>query len=186
MRRVLLLPILLLALAGCGEDEAEEISGTGYSYEVPGGWEDVSDDAEFEAAGFNSDSVVRGESSEGFASNINVVRETSLASDIDIDEYTEAGLRLLKEPELLTGEAREIFEGIDAKDFSDTTKVELDGADARSTDYSSEQGGRSLRLRVVSAIDDDTAYNITFTALRSHFEDDVEALDEIVDSWRWR
>jgi len=186
VRRLVVLLVAALVVAGCGEDETTRVNGTGYSYELPDGWEDVSDDAEFGAVGFNSDSVARGEPREGFATNVNVIRETSLAEGLDIDEYSRAGLRLLKHPNLLGGEAREIFESIGAKDFSETGKVELDGEDARFTDYSSDQGGRALRLRVVSAIRAGTAYNITFTALRTHFEEELDELRSVVGSWAWR
>jgi uncharacterized lipoprotein YehR (DUF1307 family) len=186
VRTLLVLLVAAVVIAGCGEDESPRVNGTGYSYELPDGWEDVSDDAEFGAVGFNTDSVARGEPEEGFATNVNVIRETSLAEELDIDEYSRAGLRLLKHPEALGGEAREVFERIGAKDFSATEKVELDGEDARFTDYSSDQGGRALRLRVVSAIRAGTAYNITFTALRTHFEEEVDALQDLVGSWAWR
>ena len=186
MRRLTILLVAALALAGCGEEEGDRATGSGYGYELPEGWEEVSGLAEFEAIGFNSDSVSRAEPEEGFATNVNVILETSLAASLDVDRYSRAGLRLLRHPERLSGEARTIFERIGATDFSETEEVVLDGEDARSTDYSSDQGGRALRLRVVSAIRDGTAYNITFSALRTHFAEDIEAMNEVVGSWEWR
>ena len=185
MRRLGILVLLSLTLVACGADEAEEVSGTGYSYELPEGWEEASGE-DFEAGGLSADTMVHGEAEEGFSTYVNVVRETSLAPDLGIDAYIRAGLRLLKRPDLLSGELRRIFEGIGAHDFSDTGKLKLDGEDARFTDYSSNQRGRALRIRSVSAIREGTAYNITFATLRTHFEDDLDALRDLVRSWEWR
>ena len=186
MRRLSALLLASLALVACNADEPQEVSGTGYGYELPEGWENASGESEFEAGGFNSDSVVHAEPEEGFATNLNVIRETSLAPDLRVDAYSRAGLRLLRRPGLLSGELREIFEDIGAHDFSDTGTLRLDGEEARFTDYSSNQGGRALRIRSVSAIRRGTAYNISFAALRTHFEKDLDALRHVVRSWEWR
>lgn len=185
----LLVAALLAAglLAGCGGDDADDggngaVEGTGYTVELPDGWDDRSDQSEdFAAAGFEPDVVMSDDPEGGFARNINVLRQTSLADGVDVDRLAQDSRRALQDPELL----EQLGGGLEPTDISDVTELQLDGEPARAFDYSSERDGRELRFRQVYAVEGGTGYVITYTALADDFEEGAQALDEVVDSWTW-
>jgi hypothetical protein len=175
--------LAVLALGGCGTDDPERVSGDGYSYEVPGGWDDRSEAAdEISAAGFQPDTIVADDPEEGFTASVNVVRETSLAGNVDVDAYVEQSRRNLSDPEALS---RLGLEGFEPELQGGIEEDELDGEDSRSFDYTADQEGREIAFRQLYAVREGTAYVVTYTALRDGFEDGADALDEIIDSWEW-
>jgi hypothetical protein len=186
-----LLALAMLAAAGCGGDDGDSIDGNGYSYSVPEGWEDASDseaaDEASEVIGVRFDSLVNGEAKDGFAVNVNVLRERVPGGMTD-SEYAELNIATLRDPSAAgyPPELAERIEELDVRGLSRPRELELDGAGAMTWDYDTTQGGRDLRQRQMVVVRDGAGYTITLTALPSQFEDGTEALDEVVESWSWK
>jgi hypothetical protein len=177
------LVIAAVAIGACGGDDGERVDGDGYSYELPGGWDDRSASAdEISAAGFQPDTIVADDPVEGFTPSVNVVRETSLADDVDVNDYVELSRRNLSDPQALEQLG---LEGFEPQLEDEVREGELDGEDSSSFDYTANQQGKEVAFRQVYAIRDGTAYVLTYTALRDRFQDGTDALDEVIDSWEW-
>ena len=43
-----------------------------------------------------------------------------------------------------------------------------------------------MRFRAVATVHDGTGYAVTYTALRTRFDEDVDGFDAVLDTWRWR
>jgi hypothetical protein len=184
-----LLTVLALAAAGCGGGD-DPVEGAGYSYSVPDGWEDVSNDAddEIDIAGLRPDSLVVGEREDGFAPDVNVIREGGLPAGVTTAQYAEVSLAGLQDPEGagLPPELVDIVGELDPHDFSETRDTELDGEEAVVWDFSGKsRDGGDTRVRQVTAVRDRSAYTLTLTVRPDRFEDETDALDEVVDSWEW-
>jgi len=108
VRRSSAILVVLLALSGCGSEDSESVRGTGYQFELPAGWEERTDDEaleDFDFAGYQFDTVATGEVEEGFATNVNVIVEGSVAPGVSTREYAEASERTLRNPGLIQGDA---------------------------------------------------------------------------------
>jgi DcrB len=191
-RRLLpLLALAVFAVAGCGGGDEDPVEGTGYTYSVPDGWEDASDQAEdepgLELGGIRPDSIVVAEPEDDFATNVNVVRQDGLPSGVTAAQYAEANLAGLRNPTAagLPPELVETVKSLKPSDISKRRDVDLDGEEAFEWDYRATQGGRRMRLRQVAAVVDGAGFTVTLTALPDGFEEGDEALDEIVESWSW-
>ena len=186
-----LLALAALAATGCGGEDEDPVEGTGYTYSVPDGWEDASDSQAAEEApeviGVRFDSLVNGEAEDGFAVNVNVLRER-VPDGITASEYAELNIATLRDPSAAgyPPELAERIEELDVRGLSRPRELELDGAGAMTWDYGTTQGGRDMRQRQMVAVRDGAGYTITLTALPSQFEDGAEALDEVVESWSWK
>jgi hypothetical protein len=186
-----LLALAAVTLAGCnGDDENEEpVEGTGYTYAVPDGWEDVSDQAEEEidVGGFRPDTLVIGESEDDFATNVNVIREDGLPNAVTAAQYADASLAGLRDP-VGAGFPPEVAQAIEdgnLREISDPRDAELDGEEAFTWDYRGTQDGRDVRVQQVAAVMDGAGYTLTLTVLPDRFDEGDEALDEVVESWQW-
>jgi hypothetical protein len=184
-----LLAALALGAAGCGGDD-DPVEGAGYSYSVPDGWQDVSDDAddEIDIGGLRPDSLVVGEREEGFAPDVNVIREGGLPAGITTAQYADVSLAGLKDPERagLPPELVDIVGKLEPHDFSETRDTELDGEEAVVWDFSGKsRDGDDTRVRQVTAVRGRSAYTVTLTVRPDRFEDETDALDEVVESWEW-
>jgi hypothetical protein len=184
-----LLALAALAAAGCGGDDEDPVDGSGYTYSVPDGWEDVSDQAEDEidVGGFRPDTLVVGEREDDFATNVNVIREGGVPERVTAAQYGEVSLAGLRDPVAagLPPELAEVIESLHPRQISGLRDAELDGEEAVAWDYRSSQDGRSLRVRQVAAVMDGAGYTVTLTVLPERFEDGTVALDEVVESWEW-
>ena len=190
-------PIVLLALlalagtgAGCGDEETETASGSGYTYEVPEGWEDRSDEGDLKEeaglAGYTFDTAVTDDSEEGFADNVNVIVERSIAPGVDSREYAEASAQLLRSSGQAQGELGAAVAQLNPRDLTSLTRIELDGQEAYSIEYTGDQGGRVLRFRNVIAVRGGRAYGITYTALRHRFRENADVASQVIETWSWR
>ena len=186
-----LLALAAFAAAGCGGEDEDKVEGTGYTYSVPDGWEDASDsqaaEEALEVSGVRFDSLVNGEAEDGFAVNVNVLRER-VPGGITASEYAQLNIATLRDPSAAgyPPELAERIEELDVRGLSRPRELELGGADAMTWDYSTTQGGRDMRQRQMVVVRDGAGHTITLTALPSQFEDGAEALDEVVESWSWR
>ena len=183
-----LLALAALAAAGCGEDDPVE--GAGYTYSVPDGWEDVSDEAddEIDIAGMRPDSLVAGEAEDGFAPDVNVIREGGLPADVTTAQYADVSLAGLRDPAGagLPPELVEIVDRLGPHDFSEPQDSELDGEEAVVWEFSGKsRDGGDTRVRQVTAVHDSSAYTLTLTVRPNRFDEETDALDEIVDTWEW-
>jgi hypothetical protein len=178
-----------LLLAGCGSEETETVEGQGYRFELPDGSplpERLFSDVELNFIGFSPDTVVTGKRTEGFSTNLNVIRQGSIDPKVSARQVAEAGIKVLRNPRLLGREASEALGSAGARDVSALDNTTLDGEDAVRYSYTASRGGQLLRLRQVIAVRDGAAYTITFTALRDRFAEEASDLEPILSSWRWR
>jgi hypothetical protein len=177
--------LVAVALVGCGGDEQEQVEGTGYAYAVPDGW-DEEDAGDVEVGQVRPDSLVVGEREEGFATNVNVIRE-EVPSSVTAAHYAEANLAGLRDPAGagFPPEVAEMIESVNPSGITQPRDIELDGEEALEWEYRSTQRGRNLRVRQVAGVMGGAGYTVTLTALRDGFEDGSEALDEVVESWSW-
>jgi hypothetical protein len=186
-----LLAVAAVTAAGCGGEDEDPVEGTGYTYSVPDGWEDASDSQAAEEApevtGVRFDSLVNGAAEDGFAVNVNVLRER-VPGGITASEYAQLNIATLRDPSAAgyPPELAERIEELDVRGLSRPRELELAGAVARTWDYTTTQGGRDMRQRQMVVVRNGAGYTITLTALPSQFEDGTEALDEVVESWSWR
>jgi hypothetical protein len=179
---------LVAGLAGCSEEDEEppQIEGTGYTYAVPGGWEEATG-ADIEVGGFRPDSLVTGERGDDFTTNVNVIREDGLPAGVTVDDYADASVAGLRDPAAagLPPELVETVEELNPTQISELRDAELGGEEAVTWDYRATQDGRRVQIRQVAAVMDGAGYTVTLTVLPAGFDDGTGALDEIVKSWEW-
>jgi hypothetical protein len=192
VRRLLIaaacLSLVGAAASGCGSEETR-VEGQGYSFELPDGWKDRSDTEEAKELnfiGFSPDTVVTGERTEGFSTNVNVIRQGSVDRGVSARQVAEASVKVLRNPRLLGREASEALGNFRARDVSALQNTKLDGEDAVRYTYTASRGGQLLRLRQVIAVHDGAAYTVTFTTLRDQFGEEAGDLEPILSSWSWR
>ena len=188
----LLAAACLALVGGCGEEEEEErVEGDGYSYAVPDGWRDVSDEAEdepgLEVAGIGPDTLVVGEREDGFATNVNVILEPGLPGGITLPEYADITIDGLRDPEAagFPPELVQTIESLDPRGITAPRDAELGDEEALAWDFTSTQEGRDLRIRQLSTVVDGTGYNVTLTALPQQRDEGLDALGQVTDSWRF-
>ena len=168
---------------GCGGgDEPENgghkkqegaVDGTGYSFVPPDGWRDASE--VFKGSAIKIDSAyAEPDPQDGFANNMNVIRETP--SGLDADQFDDYVTELRKQA---SGQATDA--GLSA-----TEETELDGEPARTWDFESRQPEQPrIRQQQVVVIHDDALYTVTWSARRDVFEETAKELQGVLDSWRW-
>ena len=66
---------LLVLLAGCGSEAGDARAGSGYELDLPDGWSDDTEEAEEAESAIRFDSLLRKGREDGFATNVNVIRE---------------------------------------------------------------------------------------------------------------
>jgi hypothetical protein len=183
--RVMLVIGLLVGalLVGCGGDDEEPqnggqqpegaVEGTGYSFVPPDGWRDASEALEGSAVRIDA-AYAEPDPQDGFANNVNVIRESPGGLDPDrFDEYVE---ELRSQAGTLATDA-----GLTA-----TEELELDGEPARTWNYESRRPEQPrIRQQQVVAIHEDALYTLTWSARRDTFEDSRAELQQLLDSWRW-
>ena len=171
-----------LPLAACGDEEdgGRVAEGTGYELTVPDGWEDRSEEGEdVEVEGFSPDVLLTGERDEGFTSNVNVVITSGTGGGID------AQVRAEREA-LESGRLPGSEEPNPAQDLTPVERTTLDGRTARAHEFGLTRGDDTVRLRQVFARYDGSGYTVTLTTAPDRFDEDREAFESMIESWRWR
>jgi hypothetical protein len=178
--------LVVLALAGCGGEDREQVEGTGYVYGVPDGWEEQDAD-DLEVGPFRPDSLVVGDTEDRFATNVNVLREPRVPREVTAAQYAEVSLAGLRDPAAAgyPPQVADMIESLNPRGITRPRDAELDGERAVEWEYRSTQDGRDLRVRQVAAVTGGAGYIVTLTVLPDGFEEGSEALDEVVGSWRW-
>lgn len=192
--RSLLVPLaaVALALGGCSDEEEDRIDGNGYTYAVPDGWQDASDEAsdiDLDVQRVLVDSAVIGDRQDDFTTNVNVVREEGLPPGVTARQYAEVSLANIRNPAAagFPPEVVQELEDVDPESVQSLPGTELAGRAAASWEYRdrSRSGGAETQVRQVAAVRDGTAYIVTLTAVPDAFEDGTAGLDEVVDTWEW-
>ena len=173
---------LLVPLAACGDDDdaGKVVEGSSYEVTVPDGWDDESEvGEEVEVAGFTPELVLAGEQADGFATNVNVIREEGV--EVGLDEQ----MRL--ERELIRSGAEDIDPQLQAaQNLTPVERTTLGGHEARAHEFELAQDERTARVRQVFARNDGSTYVVSYTALAEHFDDELDAFEAILGSWSWR
>jgi hypothetical protein len=179
----------LLALGGCS-DEEQRVDGSGYTYAVPDGWEDASEEAldiDLDIPRVLVDSAVIGERQDDFTTNVTVVREGGVPARVTARQYGEVSIANLRDPAGAgyPPEVVEELEDIDLGSIESLPGTDLGGREAVTWEYRNASGGSAVQVRQVAALREGVAYTVTLTADPGAFEDGTPALDEVVDSWEW-
>lgn len=136
-----------------------------FSVVLPAGWQDSSD----KASSFGALTAYLGPTSDGFATNVNVVRQdVGAMSASDYADLTRRGVRSLH-----------------VSAMSATSPRTVDSEDALEYTFTDQQVGRTLKQRQTVVVHDQKGYVITYTALPSSYDTSVPAADSLIDSWQW-
>jgi hypothetical protein len=185
------LAVVALALAGCSDEEEDRVDGSGYTYAVPDGWQDVSDEAgdiDLDVPRVLVDSAVVGDREDDFTTNVNVVREGGLPAGVTARQYGQVSIANLRDPAAagFPPEVVEALADIDLSTVEELPDTQLGGRDAVAWEYRDDSSAeRATQVRQVAAVNGSAAYTVTLTAVPDTFEDAVPALDEVVESWEW-
>lgn len=138
---------------------------------VPRGFRN--DPAAYAGSAIKVEVLVAGSTENGFAVNINVVRERTGTASVGV--VTQASISALKR----------IYR---ATHFSAVQDLTVAGAPARAVSYdASFTGVRRLHDRQVFVTHDGWAYIVTYSALPgSQYQGSLSALSEFLASWHWR
>jgi len=184
-----------LTVAACGEDEEQgAVTGEGYAFDLPEAWSDSTDRAEDlgeEVAGdipagdlgTQYDSLATDEPVDGFATNVNVIVQGSLAGEIDSRRFVESSRRVFTDPALSSQFLPTSVEVTGGP--TEMAETDVGGVSGYSFDVETEAADRQLTQRFVGVVNDGSAYAITFTALADEFDSEVADLESILDGWTW-
>lgn len=196
MIRLAALALLALAFAaaGCGESEDERAGTAQFEITVPEDWRDVTEQArnvegsDVEGATETDRQIIEQVKpvvavarppEDGFATNVNVIRRSSIAPDVSLEEFRRMSER----------EDEKIFQqepAIRPFDVTPDRKLTVAGEPAIAEDFSRRFAQRVLRLRQTMFLHEGSAYLVTYTAPRDAFDDGIAGHDEILRSWRWK
>jgi hypothetical protein len=164
---------LLLSFAADGVAAAAgtvKASSGAFETVLPHGFADRT--AAFSGSAVRLDLVIAAPASDGFAVNVNVVRERIKTTDVTA--LAQASLAYIRNTTR-------------AHAFSALQTLSVDGATARAFDYlTSASTGTSLHQRQVYVIHSGWAYVITYSALSgSQYQGSLSALRQVLAGWRW-
>jgi hypothetical protein len=136
-----------------------------FSVALPAGWTDATD----KAASFGAVTAYLGPSDNGFATNVNVVRQQ--IGSVGVDQYANGTQQGVK--------------SIGATSVTDPAPLTIDGEDALEYSFSDKQAGRSLKQRQTVVVHNDVGYVITYTALPDAYDASRADADALIASWQW-
>lgn len=157
-----------------GQAQSPTVTSVDGSFQtiVPSGFVDATRSVRSGVA--NVQYLAIGPRANGFATNINVVRESS-GGRTDIDQITALEVAAIRR--------------IDprAHHFSQPSAITVGGAPARSVAYYNRPTGqRLLRQRQVFVVHGRWIYTITYSALPNAYAAEVGAVDRVAAGWQWR
>lgn len=188
---------LALVLVACGDDEDGGTSSVGsesatYEVDLPGGWEEASEDEKSEAAtlaGAVVDDATGGEEVEGVAvtslwangslselatPNIIVIREP-IPGGLDFDGFVDISNQNI---EALFGEAL-------TSEIIEADPVDVAGEPAPTFDYDASLNGVDQSKRVIFIERGEQAFTLTLSSPPEGAEAAASDLDEIAATWEW-
>jgi hypothetical protein len=190
MRRAFGIAVIAAALvAGCGGSSHSSSSDTTSTSTTTSGQAVTSTDNSFatvtplgfsDATSSSQASALKvlylaiGPRANGFATNINVVREPSHG---------------LTDPSTIANAELASIKRLEAKahSFSPLQSVTVGGEAAKSVDYlNTPAGTRELHQRQVFVQHGGSIYTITYTALPDAYAASAGAMDQVLKSWTWR
>jgi len=150
-----------------GEPAGDVIDGEGYTYAIPEGWEDVSD----EPASAQADSAVRVSDPEGtFGTNVNVIVSPS-GGVTDIES--------------LRDQFKQQIEGMVDSEVEEVEDITIAGEPAIGQTASTDQQGETLVFTQYFVAHGDNIYAVTLTSPEADAANGQAALDSILSSWTW-
>lgn len=108
-----------------------------------------------------------------FTENINVVTEDLSAKDISLEAYMDAAVS-------------NVEKYIENVDISNQTKTKLGGKDAYVVIYTGISNGLDLKWRQTIAINNKSAYIVTFTALEDDYSKYEKTAQEITNTFKFK
>jgi len=158
---------LLCGCGGDGDDAPATVKGTDYEFDLPEGWEDASEMGRNPSwRGRTWDSVAIGHGDEQYRTFIQVTREPTALS---LEDYEQRA----------RGQAQQIWGGLE---FGESTPAEL--GDASALAFENTTGETSI-VRYIATTREGVGYIVEFEAAKER-EADVEELEAVMDSWRWK
>jgi hypothetical protein len=184
---------LTLFLAACSGNSVED-SGQAFEYTLPAGWTDESDRAEEVGPPFGLDpasvrSIASMDSASPFSSVFVAITPPGLG-DLTLDQFAratvgEVQLAYSKRASALAGgtlAAAAPGPSLPGR----LTRTEVGGAPAMQFDYASgSSSGSSGNVRNVAVLHDGSPYLLRFVSVAPNSDADLDAFEEILDSWRW-
>lgn len=151
------------------DDAGDRISGQGYSFAMPEGWEDGTE--RFQAISPLLDTgAVDTDASQGFADNVNVIRN---------DSFQEMGLDEAEQQ--FVAEAETVSEDVQVRE-----RTEIGGEAAIHISGRTAAGKAKVRTEQYSLYHEDAWYIVTFSFAENSDDATVDAdVTAVLGSWQW-
>ena len=184
----------MLVFAGCGNGTGAEDSGGAFEYALPSGWIDESDRAgevgpEFGLEPAAVRSLAAMDSASPFTLVFVVLSPPGLR-DPSLEQFARATVREVRRA--YSERVAAVAGGTPAAAVPGPglpgrlTRTEVGGMPAMQFDYTSASStGHSGRVRNVAVVHDGDPYLLRFVSVTPNFDAGLEALEDILDSWRW-
>ena len=143
------------------------------SFDLPRTWVDRTAELAGRVEGVRPSFVFQGPVTDGFAADVNVVRQPRGPGDPPLDRLVD----------LVAGQ---VSAQLGATRVGGVRRLTLGGEPALVYEYRYQAHGLRLRARQIAAIRGASVVFVNFTAHERAFARDVRALDQLAASWRWR
>jgi len=141
-------------------------------FQLPRTWVDRTAELAGRVKGVRPSFVFQGPVTDGFAADVNVVRQPRGPGDPPLDQLVE----------LVAGQ---VSAQLGATRVGGPRVLALDGERAIAYEYRYQAHGLHLRARQIAVVRGDSVVFVNFTTTERVFARDVRALDQLVASWRW-
>lgn len=204
MRRPLLALVALFSLsmllAACGSDDPVDVKGDGYSYTAPGGWEDVTGDADAILDALTEggaeittedirraryDSIVIDDATTGnFRTHFSVARLDGIPEGVTSRAVADQAAKSYSDPQVASQFIPRDFE-VALVEGSGPTPIRLGDEEGYGIEYTASGQGAQTQASQIYAVVDGAGYVMTLTSAQSAFGDARPDLDSIIDSFRF-
>jgi hypothetical protein len=171
--------VALSALTGCGSGDSvgDSVGGTGYTFEIPQGWQRLPFD---EPSSFRPDALIGVPRGKRTLPNINVV-VGPVSANMSLSRFSELSTKpLLQNPRIFGFPA-----GTDIRVVRKPSATKLDGESALQEDLVAETGSEALKDRSIVALHGTTSYVVTYTDTEKAFHRDLPGLATVFETWEW-